>query len=87
MLHYTCPVAQPILPKPHLPRQNQEPNQDPRADETPCNVLTLLTDFQRTILKRMSHGDWLLLMRILDNVNSLERAVLIEELETNKEYN
>ena len=34
----------------------------------------------------MSHGDWLLLMRILDNVNSLERAVLIEEIETAKEF-
>ena len=45
-----------------------------------------IDNFQRTILKRMSHGDWLLLMRILDNVNSLERAVLIEELETTKEF-
>ena len=46
-----------------------------------------MRDFQRTIVKKMSHGDWLLLMRILDNVSSLERPELIEELETTKLWN
>ena len=42
---------------------------------------------QGTIFKRMSHGDWMLTTRILDNVHSLARAELIKGLEKTNEFN
>ena len=35
----------------------------------------------------MSHGDWMLTTRILDNVHSLARAELIKGLEETNEFN
>ncbi len=42
--------------------------------------------FQRTIVKRSSHGDWLLLDRLLDNMNVVVSAQFLKELGEAQEY-
>jgi hypothetical protein len=42
--------------------------------------------FQWTIAKRSSHGDWLLLTFLLDNMNVMVRTEFIKELGQLKHY-
>ena len=47
---------------------------------------SLLPSLQWTIAKRSSHGDWLLLTFLLDNMNVLVRSEFIKELGQLKHY-
>ena len=40
--------------------------------------------FQKTILKRCSHGDWFMLSMIMDNMNVVVRGSFIQNLEIRK---